>query len=98
MASTLSDAYGVDRVTSKGHGTEALGPSDSTDSGSDITGAPGVVEGDVIGLARGTNEDLESRSRTAGRDLQVPANNDILPDHVEVIPELTLDDSKALAR
>jgi hypothetical protein len=71
MASTLLGGRGRDRVTSKGHGTEALGPSDTTDSASDITGAPGLVEGDVIGLDRGTNEDPEIRGfrHTAGADI-----------------------------
>jgi hypothetical protein len=31
-------------VTTKGHGTGALGPSDTSDSGSDIRGGPGVVD------------------------------------------------------
>ena len=71
MASTLLGGRGRDRVTGKGHGTEALGPSDTSDSASDITGAPGVVEGDVIGLDRGTNEDADVRGtrHTAGADI-----------------------------
>jgi hypothetical protein len=71
MASTLVGGRGKDRVTDKGHGTDALGPSDTTDSASDITGAPGVVEGDVIGLDHGTNEDLDVRGpfQTAGADI-----------------------------
>ena len=71
MASTLLGGQSRDRVIDKGHGTEALGPSDTTDSGSDITGAPGIIEGDVIGLDRGTNEDLDTQSRfhTAGPDI-----------------------------
>ena len=71
MASTLLGGGGNDRVTDKGHGTDALGPSDTTDSASDIAGGPGVIEGDVIGLDRGTNEDLDSRGpfRTAGPDI-----------------------------
>lgn len=71
MASTLLGGRSKDRVTNKGHGTDALGPSDTTDSASDIAGGPGVIEGDVIGLDRGTNEDLDSRGpfRTAGPDI-----------------------------
>jgi hypothetical protein len=71
MPSTLLGGRGRDRVTSKGHGTEALGPSDTTDSASDITGAPGLIEGDVIGLDRGTNEDPDIRGsrHTAGADI-----------------------------
>ena len=71
MASTLLGGSGRDRVTTKGHGTDALGPSDTTDSASDIAGAPGLVEGDVIGLDRGTNEDPDVRGplHTAGPDI-----------------------------
>jgi len=46
----------------KGHDTRALGPSDSSDSGSDMAG-PGLIDDDAINLDRGTNEDTE-----AGRD------------------------------
>src|SRR3954470_15967066 len=70
MASTLLGGRGRDRVTGKGHGTEALGPSDTSDSASDIGGAPGLLEGDVIGLDRGTNEDPDTRpGHTAGADI-----------------------------
>jgi hypothetical protein len=48
--------------TPKGHDTRSLGPSDSSDSGSDMAG-PGLIDDDVLNLDRGTNEDTE-----AGRD------------------------------
>jgi len=70
MASTLRDARGRDRETQKGHGTGALGPSDTSDSASDIAGAPGIIEGDVIGLDHGTYEDVDGTpTRTAGADI-----------------------------
>jgi hypothetical protein len=71
MASTLTGGRRRDQVTDKGHGTDALGPSDTTDSASDISGGPGVVEGDLIGLDRGTNEDADARGPfgTAGPDI-----------------------------
>jgi hypothetical protein len=70
MASTLMGGRGKDRQTQNGHGTSALGPSDTSDSASDITGAPGVIEGDVIGLDHGTYEDIDdSPTRTAGADI-----------------------------
>lgn len=50
------------RKTQKGHDTRSLGPSDSSDSGSDMAG-PGLIDDDAINLDRGTNEDTE-----AGRD------------------------------
>jgi len=50
------------RKTQKGHDTASLGPSDSSDSGSDMAG-PGLIDDDRVNLDRGTNEDTE-----AGRD------------------------------
>jgi hypothetical protein len=46
----------------KGHDTKSLGPSDSSDSGSDMAG-PGLIDDEALPLDRGTNEDQE-----AGRD------------------------------
>lgn len=68
MASTLLGGQGRDRNVGKGHGTSALGPSDTSDSASDIAGGPGIIEGDMIGLDRGTNEDVEARAG-AGADI-----------------------------
>ena len=42
-----------------GHDVRSLGPSDSSDSGSDLIG-PGVLDSDTLGLDRGTNEDSEA--------------------------------------
>jgi hypothetical protein len=54
----------------KGHGTGALGPSDTSDSGSDIRGGPGVVEDSGLGLDSGTFSDPGGGShRTAGPDI-----------------------------
>lgn len=52
-----------DRTLGSGHGAKALGPSDSSDSGSDLLGAPG--------LAGGTTSDLEAgrAGGTAGPDV-----------------------------
>ena len=44
--------------TLKGHDINSLGPSDSSDSGSDMRG-PGLVNDDRINLDRGTNADIE---------------------------------------
>ena len=63
---------GRDRVTQRGHGTEALGPSDSSDSGSDLRGAPGLA-GDVdgFGLDHSHTSDTEESlaDMTAGPDV-----------------------------
>jgi len=43
----------------QGHDLRNLGPSDSSDSGSDLAG-PGLIDDDLIGLDRGTNDDTEA--------------------------------------
>jgi hypothetical protein len=61
-----------DRSLGRGHGTRALGPSDSSDTGSDLVGAPGLArQVDGFGLDRGnTNESEESFANfTAGPDV-----------------------------
>ena len=67
--STLDLELSTPPVTDKGHGTRALGPSDTSDSGSDLQG-PGLFEtdADLIGLDTGTNEDA-AHSAGAGRDV-----------------------------
>lgn len=45
-----------------GHDLRALGPSDSSDSGSDLAG-PGLIDADALQLDRGTNEDSEGGRR-----------------------------------
>ena len=64
---------GRDRSVLKGHGTSALGPSDSSDSGSDLYGAPGLAsQVDGFGLDHpGTTSDPEESfaDNTAGPDV-----------------------------
>ena len=49
----------------KGHGTAALGPSDSTDSGSDIQGGPGLNHDDGLTPPSRTTSDHEGDSASA---------------------------------
>jgi hypothetical protein len=69
------------RKNLKGHDTGSLGPSDSSDSGSDMKG-PGLVDPDRLHLDRGTSEDIEAGSmgdRDAGtslHDLNLDDNSD----------------------
>jgi hypothetical protein len=57
---------GRDRRLGSGHGTSALGPSDSSDSGSDMAGGNGLAhDADRFGLDRGTDEDPEERGTGA---------------------------------
>ena len=75
MASSSLDPdnlpLGNDRVLGRGHGTGALGPSDSSDSGSDLHGAPGLAQQIDTGLASGANDDIEASTAggTAGPDV-----------------------------
>ena len=45
----------------RGHDTRSLGPSDTSDSGSDLAG-PGLVDADMLDLDTGTNTDVEAGS------------------------------------
>ena len=64
-----------DRSLGKGHGTDALGPSDLSDTGSDVIGGPGFAanldDDQVLHLDEGTTSDLESSHAgdTAGPDV-----------------------------
>jgi hypothetical protein len=62
---------GRDRQLGRGHGTEALGPSDSSDSGSDVVGGIGLAgQVDGFGIERETSELEESTARgRAGPDV-----------------------------
>lgn len=64
-----------------GHGTGALGPSDSSDSGSDVQGGS-EAELDSDTDAEGTGE-----RAAAGRDSVAPDGGDIDVDHIETIPQ-----------
>ncbi|MDB5849085.1 MAG: hypothetical protein JWP29_2837 [Rhodoferax sp.] len=68
-----------------GKGTDALGPSDNSDSGSDAQGAYGEGELASDSDAAGTGE----RASIEGMDR---SDRDILPDHVEREPGLSSDD------
>ncbi len=59
-----------DRQLGRGHGTSALGPSDSSDTGSDVQGGVAWAPDTELGLDRGTNEDSDSgrRDMSAGPD------------------------------
>ena len=79
---------GPDRRTHQGHGTSALGPSDSSDSGSDLSG---ITAGADIG-----DSDLDSDSDRQGtgergaaaRDKVEQDGSDIDTDHIErIVPD-----------
>jgi hypothetical protein len=69
--STLNTTGESSPSTRKGHGTGALGPSDSSDSGSDIVGGPGLNRDDGLPLLQGTTSDPDQDrdGATAGADI-----------------------------
>ena len=69
--STLNTTGESNASVRKGKGTGALGPSDSSDSGSDITGGPGLNRDDGLPLQRGTTSDpdVDGANATAGPDI-----------------------------
>lgn len=69
--STLNQTGETKPDVGKGHGTGALGPSDSSDSGSDIVGNRGLNHDDGLPFARGTTSDPDEdgRGATAGPDI-----------------------------
>lgn len=60
-----------DRRVRRGHGTSALGPSNTSDSGSDVQSGLRWADEDGIGLDKGTYEDPDSakHDRSAGPDI-----------------------------
>ena len=82
---------GPDRRVHRGHGTSSLGPSDSSDSGSDMIGAPGVSQpADEMGDA-----EFDSDTARNGSGERASAENDgaegdgaadVSTDHTERMP------------
>jgi hypothetical protein len=69
MASTLDRTGESLPDAPKGHGTRDLGPSDSTDTGSDMVGGPGLGGLEPLDLDRGTTTDADRSGGTAGPDV-----------------------------
>jgi len=69
--STLQQTGEEAPEVSRGHGTSALGPSDSSDSGSDVTGGPGLARDLGLGMENGSTSDPDAglAGGTAGPDL-----------------------------
>jgi hypothetical protein len=65
-----SPLLGGDRAPrrQRGTSTELLGPSDISDTGSDLVGAEGAVDTDEVGFDGGTNDDIR-RAPGAGADI-----------------------------
>ena len=103
MATSTLDLENIpepDRQLGKGHGTRALGPSDISDTGSDVQPGLRAIEELDLGLERGTSEDSDSRTLpvsgdsdsggtgergSAGRDGDVEEAGDIDVDRIDAI-------------
>ncbi len=68
MGSTLNRTGESRPGAVKGHSTRELGPSDSSDTGSDVVGGPGLTDAEGLPLDTGTSGDVV-RGAGAGRDL-----------------------------
>ena len=79
---------GRDRILGKGHGTDALGPSDSSDSGSDVKGAGS----EVGGVNLDSDSDRFGTGEVASSDTAVRDGADIDTDHIETIPAPDFED------
>ncbi|KND57792.1 hypothetical protein BVER_03444 [Candidatus Burkholderia verschuerenii] len=102
--STLNPSEEGQVEIGKGHGTGALGPSDSLDSGSDVQGEvrrPGEIEDELDAHALGQSEaELASdtdrygtgEAASADGDNHLEPDADILPDEVEDETRGLLDD------
>lgn len=61
---------GTDRTLGRGHGARALGPSDNSDSGSDVAGDPDVgFDSDTDAEGTGERAGVEPASVAAGSDI-----------------------------
>ncbi len=79
-----------DRDVRRGHGTRALGPSDSSDSGSDVAGgAPGESAGADVGdvnLDSDSDRNGTGERAAAGPDEEVGDGADIDTDRIDTLP------------
>lgn len=81
-----------DRTLGRGHGTGALGPSDSSDSGSDVNGGTAGAELGDADLDSDTDSRGTGERAAVGRDSVEQDGSDINVDHVETLPAADLED------
>ena len=76
-----------DRITDRGHGTRALGPSDSSDSGSDLVGSTAARDIGDADLDSDSDRTGTGERASASRDPAQPDGADIDTDRIEQMPE-----------
>jgi hypothetical protein len=79
---------GRDRSLGKGHGTESLGPSDSSDSGSDLADSTAGADVGDANLDSDSDRGGTGERASSGRDTVVPDGIDIDTDRIESVPDL----------
>jgi hypothetical protein len=82
-----STAGKPDRDLHRGHGTRALGPSDSSDSGSDLSGTSAGRDVGDADLDSDSDRQGTGERAAAGREPASQDGADIDVDHVEEIAE-----------
>jgi hypothetical protein len=75
-----------DRILGRGHGTGALGPSDSSDSGSDVQGFGADRKLGDAGLDSDSDRSGTGERLGATPDTEFEAAEDIAPDRIEPLP------------
>ena len=75
-----------DRSVRRGHGTEALGPSDSSDSGSDVRGGGAERQIGDAGLDSDSDRSGTGERLGATPDAEFEEGGDIAPDRIEDLP------------
>jgi hypothetical protein len=75
-----------DRILGRGHGTAALGPSDSSDSGSDVRGGGAERHLGDAGLDSDSDRNGTGERLGATPDTEIEEGADIAPDQIERIP------------
>jgi hypothetical protein len=75
-----------DRILGRGHGTSALGPSDSSDSGSDVQGGGAERQLGDAGLDSDSDRNGTGERLGATPDTEFEEGADISPDQIERIP------------
>jgi hypothetical protein len=83
-----------DRRLGRGHGTGALGPSDSSDSGSDVSGGTAGAELGDADLDSDTDSRGTGERAAVGRDTMEKDGADIGVDHIENVPLVDAEDEK----
>ena len=87
-----------DRSLGRGHGTGALGPSDSSDSGSDVQGFGAERRIGDAGLDSDTDRSGTGERLGATPDAEFEEGADIAPDRIEDMPVDEEGDEDAQAR